>query len=79
METVAEPYIRLRAIHNLEKGYLVILAAGIGQPFVTTDYASVQRAIETRCSAMLVAKHGVDGVYSAEKGSFRPPLQDLEL
>lgn len=66
METVAEPYIRLRAVHNLEKGYLVILAGGIGQPFVTTDYASVQRAIETRCGAMLVAKHGVDGVYSAD-------------
>ncbi len=66
METVAEPFIRLRAMHHLEKGYIVILAGGIGQPFVTTDYPAVQRAIETRCDAVFVAKHGVDGVYSAD-------------
>lgn len=66
MEAIAEPYIRLRSIHHLEKGYVVILAGGIGQPFVTTDYPAIQRAIETRCNAVLVAKHGVDGVYSAD-------------
>ncbi|MBO7746813.1 UMP kinase [Paenibacillus sp. MWE-103] len=64
--SVAEPYIRLRAIHHLEKGYIVIFAGGNGQPYVTTDYPSVQRAIETNCDALLVAKQGVDGVFSAD-------------
>lgn len=66
INAVAEPYIRLRAIHHLEKGYVVIFAGGNGQPYVTTDYPSVQRAIETRCDAILVAKSGVDGVYEAD-------------
>lgn len=60
---VAEPYIRLRAIKHLEKGYVVVFAAGIGQPFVTTDYPAVQRAIEVRADAILAAKQGVGGVY----------------
>ncbi|XEC94210.1 UMP kinase [Paenibacillus tarimensis] len=64
--SVAEPYIRLRAIHHLEKGYIVIFAGGNGQPYVTTDYPSVQRAIEVNCEALLVAKQGVDGVLSAD-------------
>ena len=64
--TVAEPYIRLRAIKHLEKGYIVIFAAGIGQPFVTTDYPSVQRAIEIRAEAIFAAKQGVNGVYTAD-------------
>ncbi|MFZ3591427.1 UMP kinase [Bacillus sp. DJP31] len=64
--TVAEPYIRLRAIHHLEKGYVVIFAGGNGQPFVTTDYPSVQRALETNCEAILVAKQGVDGVFTSD-------------
>jgi uridylate kinase len=64
VSTVAEPYIRLRAIHHLEKGYVVIFAGGNGQPFVTTDYPSVQRALETNCEAILVAKQGVDGVFT---------------
>jgi uridylate kinase len=63
---VAEPFIRLRAQAHLEKGYIVIAAGGIGQPFVTTDYPAVQRAIEVRADALLVAKNGVDGVYSAD-------------
>ncbi|MBB6731398.1 UMP kinase [Cohnella zeiphila] len=62
----AEPYIRLRAVHHLEKGYIVIFAGGNGQPYVTTDYPSVQRAIEVNCDALLVAKQGVDGVLSAD-------------
>lgn len=66
MEWVAEPYIRLRAIRHLEKGYVVILAGGIGQPLVTTDYPAVQRAIEMKCDAILAAKHGVDGVYDKD-------------
>ncbi|MGG1519447.1 UMP kinase [Paenibacillus oryzisoli] len=64
--SVAEPFIRLRAIHHLEKGYIVIFAGGNGQPFVTTDYPSVQRAIEVNCDAILVAKQGVDGVYDRD-------------
>jgi uridylate kinase len=63
---VAEPFIRLRALAHLGKGHLVILAGGIGQPYVTTDYPSVQRALELNAEALLVAKHGVDGVYSAD-------------
>lgn len=66
INAVAEPYIRLRAIHHLDEGYIVIFAGGNGQPYVTTDYPSVQRAVETRCDAILVAKHGVDGVYDAD-------------
>jgi len=66
MSNFAEPYIRLRAIHHLERGALVVLACGIGQPFVTTDYSCVQRALETRSDAILLAKHGVDGVYEAD-------------
>jgi uridylate kinase len=64
--SVAEPYIRLRAIHHLEKGYIVIFAGGNGQPYVTTDYPSLQRAIEVNCEAILVAKQGVDGVYNED-------------
>jgi uridylate kinase len=63
---VAEPFIRLRAQAHLERGYVVIAAGGIGQPFVTTDYPAVQRAIEVGADAVLVAKHGVDAVYSAD-------------
>lgn len=66
MPSVAEPYIRLRAIRHLEKKRVVILAGGMGQPYVTTDYPAVQRAIETRCDAVLVAKHGIDGIYNAD-------------
>ncbi|HLN62852.1 MAG TPA: UMP kinase [Symbiobacteriaceae bacterium] len=63
--SVAEPYIRLRAINHMEKGYLVIFAGGNGQPYVTTDYPSVQRAIEVRAEAIFAAKQGVKGVYTA--------------
>ncbi len=66
IDAVAEPYIRLRAIHHLDKGYIVIFAGGNGQPFVTTDYPSVQRAIEVRSDAILVAKQGVNGVYNGD-------------
>ena len=66
VSTVAEQYIRLRAVHHLDKGYIVIFGGGNGQPFVTTDYPSVQRAIETNCDAILVAKQGVDGVFTSD-------------
>jgi len=66
MPSVAEPYIRLRAIRHLEKQRVVIFSGGMGVPFVTTDYPAVQRAIETRSDAVLVAKHGIDGIYNAD-------------
>jgi len=66
MDAITEPYIRLRAAHHLDKKYIVIFAGGIGQPYVTTDYPAVQRALETNCEAILVAKQGVDGVYTAD-------------
>ena len=64
--SMAEPYIRLRADRHLQKGAIVILGGGNGQPFVTTDYPAVQRAIELGCAAVLAAKSGVDGVYTAD-------------
>jgi uridylate kinase len=64
--SVAEPFIRLRAAHHLDRGKIVLLAGGIGQPYVTTDYPAVQRALELDADALLVAKHGVDGVYDTD-------------
>jgi len=66
MENVAEPFIRLRAVRHLDRGLIVLLAGGIGQPYVTTDYPAVQRALELDADALLVAKHGVDGVYDSD-------------
>lgn len=66
MPSVAEAYIRLRAVRHLEKGRIVILSCGIGQPFVTTDYPSVQRAVELGADKLLAAKHGVNGVYDTD-------------
>jgi uridylate kinase len=66
IHSVAEPFIRLRAVHHLERGFIVVLAGGIGQPYVTTDYPAVQRSLELDADALLVAKHGVDGVYDSD-------------
>jgi uridylate kinase len=66
MQTVAEPFIRLRAERHLRRGLIVLLAGGIGQPYVTTDYPAVQRALELDADALLVAKRGVDGVYDKD-------------
>lgn len=63
MNQIAEPYIRMKAIRHLEKGRVVIFAAGTGNPFFTTDTASALRASEINAEAMLMAKNGVDGVY----------------
>jgi uridylate kinase len=63
---VAEPYIRRRAIRHLEKGRLVIFAAGTGNPFFTTDTAAALRAAELRAEVVLMAKNGVEGVYTAD-------------
>ena len=61
---VAEPYIRRRAMRHLEKGRVVIFAAGTGNPFFTTDTAAALRALEIHAEAILMAKNGVEGVYS---------------
>jgi uridylate kinase len=66
MGQVAEPYIPLRAIRHLEKDRVVIFGAGAGMPFFTTDTVAAQRALEIHADALLLAKSGVDGVYSAD-------------
>jgi uridylate kinase len=63
---VAEPYIRRRAIRHLEKGRVVIFAAGTGNPFFTTDTAAALRASEIHAEAILMAKNRVEGVYTAD-------------
>ncbi len=63
---VAEPYIRRRAMRHLEKQRVVIFAAGTGNPFFTTDTAAALRAVEIHAEAILMAKNGVEGVYSAD-------------
>ncbi len=80
---VAEPYIRRRAMRHLEKGRVVIFAAGTGNPFFTTDTAAALRALEIRADAMLMAKNGVEGVYTAdpkvdESATFIPELTHRE-
>jgi uridylate kinase len=66
---VAEPYIRRRAMRHLEKGRVVIFAAGTGNPFFTTDTAAAVRGLEIGAEAILMAKNGVEGVYTADPRS----------
>jgi uridylate kinase len=66
MSQVTEPYIPLRAIRHLEKGRVVIFGAGAGLPYFSTDTVAAQRALEIHADEVLVAKNGVDGVYSAD-------------
>jgi len=66
VQAMAEPYIRRRAIRHLEKGRVVVFAAGTGNPYMTTDTAAALRAIEIGAEVLLMAKHGVDGVYEAD-------------
>jgi uridylate kinase len=80
---VAEPYIRRRAIRHLEKGRIVIFAAGTGNPFFTTDTAAALRALEIGAEAILMAKHDVQGVYEDDprrdpEAEFLPELTHLE-
>jgi uridylate kinase len=80
---VAEPYIRRKAIRHLEKGRIVIFAAGTGNPFFTTDTAAALRALEIGADAILMAKHGVRGVYDGDPredpdARFLPRLTHLE-
>ncbi|TDL97754.1 UMP kinase [Macrococcus brunensis] len=66
MQQVAEPYIRRRAIRHLEKGRVVIFAAGIGNPYFSTDTTAALRAAEMEADVILMGKNNVDGVYSAD-------------
>ncbi len=80
---VAEPYIRRRAMRHLEKGRVVIFAAGTGNPFFTTDTAAALRSLEIHAEAILMAKNGVEGVYDADpsvdsEARFIPEITHLE-
>ena len=66
MRQVAEPYIRRRAVRHLEKGRVVIFAAGTGNPYFTTDTTAALRSAEIEADVMLMAKRGTDGVYDAD-------------
>ncbi len=66
MRQVAEPYIRRKAIRHLEKGRIVIFAAGVGNPYFSTDTTAALRAAEIEAEVILMAKNNVDGVYSAD-------------
>jgi uridylate kinase len=83
VQEVAEPYIRRRAMRHLEKGRVVIFAAGTGNPFFTTDTAAALRASEIHAEAILMAKNGVEGVYSADPAidadaQFIPEITHME-
>ena len=80
---VAEPYLRRRAIRHLEKGRVVIFAAGTGNPFFTTDTAAALRATEIHADALLMAKNGVEGVYTGDPrldpdATFIPQITHME-
>ncbi|HGD3255451.1 TPA: UMP kinase [Streptococcus agalactiae] len=66
MQTVAEPYVRGRALRHLEKNHIVVFGAGIGSPYFSTDTTAALRAAEIEAEAILMAKNGVDGVYNAD-------------
>jgi uridylate kinase len=83
VQEVAEPYIRRRAIRHLEKGRIVIFAAGTGNPFFTTDTAAALRSLEIGAGAILMGKHGVEGVFDGDPeedpdARFIPELTHLE-
>jgi uridylate kinase len=83
VQEVAEPYIRRRAMRHLEKGRVVIFAAGTGNPFFTTDTAAALRASEIHAEAILMAKNGVEGVYTADPAldptaEFIPAITHME-
>jgi uridylate kinase len=83
VKEVAEPYIRRRAMRHLEKGRVVIFAAGTGNPFFTTDTAAALRALEIHAETILMAKNGVEGVYDSDPATnpdaeFIPALSHRE-
>ena len=83
VQEVAEPYIRRRAMRHLEKGRVVIFAAGTGNPFFTTDTAAALRASEIHAETILMAKNGVEGVFTADPAldpdaEFIPEISHME-
>ena len=83
VKEIAEPYIRRRAVRHLEKGRIVIFAAGTGNPYFTTDTAAALRALEINADAILMAKHGTEGVYGDDPrrdpdAEFIPELTHLQ-
>src|SRR5258708_8848213 len=83
IKETGEAYIRRRAIRHLEKGRVVIFAAGTGNPFFTTDTAAALRALEIHAEAILMAKNGVEGVYDADpsidpSATFLPEISHRE-
>ena len=83
VQEVAEPYIRRRAMRHLEKGRVVIFAAGTGNPFFTTDTAAALRAAEIHAEVILMEKNGVEGVYTADpavdaSATFIPEITHME-
>ena len=77
IRTVAEPYIYRRALRHLEKGRVVIFAAGTGSPYMTTDTTAALRSVEMSADLLLMAKNNVDGVYDADPG-VEPNAQKFE-
>jgi uridylate kinase len=78
MEQVAEPFIRRRAIRHMEKGRVVIIAGGTGKPYVTTDTAAVNAALELGCEAVLKATK-VDGIYDKDPAKHKDAVKQSEL
>ena len=78
IQEIAEPYIRRRAIRHLEKGRVVVFAAGTGNPYMTTDTAAALRAVESEANVLLMAKHKVDGVYASDP-NVDPDARKLEF
>ncbi|OKL37111.1 UMP kinase [Domibacillus mangrovi] len=79
MRQIAEPYIRRRAIRHLEKGRVVIFAAGTGNPYFSTDTTAALRAAEIEAEVILMAKNNVDGVYSADPKLDKDAVKYVEL
>ncbi len=79
MDRIAEKYIQTKAIHHLEQKKVVIFGGGTGNPYFTTDTTAALRALETNCNAILMAKNGVDGVYSADPKKDKDAILYKEL
>lgn len=78
INAVAEPFIRLVARRHLDKGYIVIFGGGIGNPYVTTDYPGVQRALEVKADAILFAKNHTNGIYTDDPNK-KPDAKRYQL
>jgi uridylate kinase len=79
MQQIAEPYIRGRAIRHLEKGRIVIFAAGTGSPYFSTDTTAALRANEINADAILMGKNGVDGIYDSDPNKNANAVKFTEL